>query len=78
MNSNWKYVVFEGDLGIEYPVIFPPYTNHSSIRDLSGKAISAGFVIFEDGILIPYGESVTLKLKSRPKDQKLLNKLFEK
>ena len=86
----FKYIVFEDQYGLETPVIFPDWVNHDSIKLQGGKVVSAGFVNLT-GTNVPadtivqsnlievgcHGESVNLKVKSRPnEDSKLIEKLL--
>ena len=74
-----KYVVMADNLGIEKPYIFSGLDQHSDVAFcLPGKAVSGGFIApGTDGILICYGESISLNLKSRPEqDAKLINKFL--
>lgn len=83
-----KYIVAEivtGGVAMETPIIFPSFIAHSDIalridsysRNLN-KVISAGFVQFTPGKdgncvkVVAFGESVSLKIKSRPKDARLI------
>lgn len=62
------------------PIVFPKTINHDLIaktlkitfRDL--VIVSAGFVYVSDNILVPYGESHSLNIASRPEDKFLINK----
>lgn len=76
-----KYIVAEivsGGVAMETPIIFPSFIAHSDIAQNFRKVISAGFVQFapeKDGNCVDveaYGESVSLKIKSRPKDTRLI------
>ena len=82
-----KYIVAEivsGGVAMETPIIFPSFIAHSDIALRIGsmgcmtKVISAGFVQFtpgKDGNCVDveaFGESVSLKIKSRPKDTRLI------
>ena len=72
-----KYVIIEHN-GLDLPIIFNQIFNHSDFKDV-GHIVSAGFVritevkevagMFEmhsEPVAVCYGESTTLKLKSRP------------
>jgi hypothetical protein len=74
-----KYIIFEMD-GQEFPVIFAGHLNHRDVAKGFGSQmntaravpVSAGFVedlIVRDAVK----ESMTLDLKSRPEDLKLIN-----
>lgn len=49
--------------------IFPPYVNHDTVGALMSKAgippVGAGFIDIFDGEVQCYGESVSLRIKSR-------------
>lgn len=72
-----KYVVLSIG-GIELPVIFSDLMTHADVaRPLCaqrGEVVSAGFCHINDGTYTCYGESVSLKLKSRPEDSAILNR----
>jgi hypothetical protein len=77
---NGKYIIFERD-GLEFPVLFPNhFVTHNEIHGtFSDKPVAAGFwclSIGSDNITVStYGESVSLKLKSRKDlDENLINK----
>lgn len=75
--SKLKYIVYELDC-MPLIVLFDTITDHSEVaRRLGVTAVSAGFVygINEDNVSCG-GESVTLKLKSREVDTKILRKLL--
>lgn len=70
-----KYIICEGDT----PVVFPEILQHADVaRNLFGqrKISGAGFVyVNSQGSYSCYGESVSLKVKSRnEEDSKILNK----
>ena len=82
-----KYVVFKSPNGEQTGIIFPNHIAHIDIGqgDLRhyinrskwsagniGEAVSAGFVNIEDGVLVTYGESGSLGIKSRKDDYKIL------
>jgi hypothetical protein len=78
---NAKYVVFAGleDMP-ETAVIFPDYVEHRAfartLSSLLGNPIAGGFVIISDEGPIAYGESISLKLKSRGEDDTRLLRCF--
>lgn len=65
-----KYIMFDW-VGTEYPVIFPIYVTHNSILS-KGKPISAGFCRIGENAVVCYGESISLKLKSREEDSAIV------
>jgi len=75
--------VLKGEL-LDLPFLFSNTLNHANVADMllgfgaddqSGYSlISAGFVRFTDGKVVAHGESVSLRLKSRPEeDSKLIS-----
>ena len=78
MVADWKYIVFISDLGVEYPVLFPPFIGHTCMVGPDRVPISAGFIRQSKGRLIAHGSSLSLKLSSRPEDTKLLNRFISK
>ena len=78
-----KYIIFEDD-GLEFPVIFPAVAQHNSIIAHSkwgGKLtpVSAGFVAldFNAKDIFAYGDSFSLKLKSRPVDSAIITNFIK-
>lgn len=67
-----KYITFDTGL-IEAIIIFPEYVMHRDIG-IQGKILGAGFIEVIDGQWNCYGESISLKVKSRPEDSKIANK----
>lgn len=74
-----KYIVAEvvsGGVAMETPIIFPSFIAHSDIARNLHKVISAGFVQFtagDDAVDVQaFGESVSLNIKSRPRDSRLI------
>jgi hypothetical protein len=77
-----KYIIWDNGLN-DCVMMFSPHLSHDNIAfQLGVTPISAGFVRFEcspnyvDVIAVPYGESVSLKLTSRPEDSELINSDF--
>lgn len=65
----------------ESVVIIPNHTTHADVRNafVEGSIVSAGFfhITYVEGRLVarPYGESISLKVKSDPeKDRRLLER----
>ena len=62
-----KFILFDNGTHFPVPVCFPALQTHSDVAcqmKAFGKPIEAGFVrINSEGEMIPYGESVSLKLK---------------
>ena len=76
MPYDMKYVVHEGSLATEI-YLFPNFITHNNFAfnmNFSGEDIvGAGFVSSD---LKCYGESVSLKVKSRPEDTALLRRML--
>lgn len=73
MISKLKYVIFQGD-GLPFPVILSPKSSaqHCDIVIEEAEPISAGFVDLTGPEPHCWGESFSLRLKSRPKlDEKV-------
>lgn len=72
-----KYIVVDDGLS-ECIYIFPNHVQHYyMLASLGGELMSAGFVVLTYDGLECYGESVGLKIKSRPEiDTKLLKSLI--
>jgi hypothetical protein len=71
---NIKYITFNTG-SYDSIVIFPKYTKHSEIGIL-GTILGAGFIEVVDGKWVCFGESVSLKTKSRPEDTIIANKFI--
>lgn len=80
-----KYIIFDGAL----PVVFGEYFKHSDVVINNGsEPTSAGFCFIKEAVVINndistkrvtvtcFGESTSLKLKSLPSDNKMIEKLF--
>jgi len=74
-----KYVIinnlcdFKDDIGF---VIVPEFENHLELANkLGGKrhCVGAGFIKFMDEKARCYGESVSLGIKSKERDEKIIN-----
>ncbi len=69
--SRMKYIMLEHG-----PVIFSEAYVHSEMAQ-GRRVLSAGFVnINEEGKFYAYGESISLDIKSDPRDSDLINKEF--
>jgi hypothetical protein len=77
MSKKSKYVIVEV-FGLEVPIVFSPLIEHVAIAP-NLKKVSAGFCNCEEyeKVFNVYGESQSLKLKSRPEDADLLNDSLE-
>lgn len=81
-NNNLKYVIFDGAL----PVVFGDYFKHSDVYVNGYTATSAGYcnvkhvTVLRHGKPVSsielecFGESISLKLKPKPSDCKILTK----
>lgn len=70
-----KYIVLDTAMAGPTIVVFPAWLTHKDFA-VMGKIISAGFVGRNDATksgFYTYGESISLKLQSRPEDQGLLD-----
>ena len=71
MATGMKYVMYDRN-GIDTPILFPPMIKHDNLAMMvvpSGKLISAGFVMqVDEGRIEAYGESKSLGLKSRGRE----------
>ena len=80
MSNDWKYIVVKGNYGTEVVVMFPPLINHDEVAPLK-TAVSAGFVkiYYKDDKITAqcYGKSTSLKIGSRPEDDKLVQLQIE-
>lgn len=70
-----KYIIFKQN-DLVMPVVFPDHITHSQIKIENAKPISAGFLNFESGLPIAYGESESLNLRSSPMDSMVLTRLI--
>lgn len=67
----FKYVV--GNIGsVKAAIVFPEYVVHADAARCMSHVTSAGFFHWNDDEVIPYGESVSLRLKSDPTDAILI------
>jgi hypothetical protein len=75
-----KYVMFTDngvETGLDRVTIFDTIQTHSDVvRSLGVKPFSAGFISFGTEGIVCYGESFTLKLKSRSDDAERIKRLF--
>jgi len=73
--GKFKYIVIKNNYEIETPIIFPESLSHDSFKN-NFNIISAGFVTIDNDQVISFGESTSLRLKSRPEDSDLLSFYF--
>ena len=80
MSEYWKYVVIGDDI-----IVFPPTMSHSQFKNM-GTITSAGLIRIyerrrmcpENKVVMCFGESKTLKIKSNPtRDERLTRGLFQ-
>ena len=84
-----KYVMFNID-GIEIPVVFPEMIQHHQVVapvvlswSVPATPVSAGkltvYTKLDDTTIVyeAHGESISLKLKSRPEDSGIITRFFE-
>ena len=78
-----KYVMLEERrTGFEIPLLFPASTSHdvfyASVQNM-GALLSAGFCDVDgEGNWTAFGESISLKIKSRPQDSKIMTEIFQR
>jgi hypothetical protein len=69
-----KYIIVES-FGLELPIVFNPIIDHSTVAG-NFKVVSAGFCSQSvDCLWNCWGESTSLKLKSRTQDGRILEDL---
>lgn len=73
MYTKSKYVVgrLEGDT---VAVVFPESIQHSTMRRLFDTITSGGFCHYSDEGVKVYGESTSLRVKSRPEDVQFVSR----
>lgn len=70
-----KYIIVEKH-GIEVPIVFCPILSHDRVAGIR-KVFGAGFCVIDDlNKWNVWGESISLKVKSRPEDAEILNRLL--
>lgn len=67
-----KYIIVESETGLELPIVFNSILTHKDVAR-PYIVVSAGFCSCESGKWTVWGESVSLQMKSRPQDEKILN-----
>jgi len=70
-----KYIMFDNGL-MQVPIIFPIVIGHSEMgRNFPNwNVVSAGFVQWTKDGIFAFGDSITLKVKSRPEDTTYMRK----
>lgn len=72
--TQMKYIIVEAGIS-DVPYIFPEHIDHTLMANLVyGTVLSAGFINFSVDGLQCYGESIGLKIKSRPEDTIIINR----
>ncbi len=75
-----KYIVIRHPQhALEVLIMFPEFILHSDFYqdyNVECEIVSAGFILVDNGEFICHGESVSLAVKSRPKDSTLANEMF--
>lgn len=77
--NHWKYVMFSSPFIGPTIILFPPHLNHTDMANAFShrEVVSAGFVMQgEDGNLVCYGRSDSLKVDSKPEDSVYANLLL--
>ena len=75
MSNDLKYIMIDGCL----PVIFGYYFQHKDVAEglaRLGPVTSAGFVQNDGDHFTAYGESISLKMSSKPSDTEILTKVL--
>lgn len=73
MYSESKYVV--GMIGgFEAAIVIPETVTHSDVRCIFDEVLSAGFCHYSSDKVVVYGESVSLRVKSRPEDARFVGR----
>lgn len=71
MFGSTKYIVVEGEFGMESIFIFPYHVAHADAA--TGRdVISAGFLSIQGGKVNCFGESISLDMKSRGEEDTFL------
>ena len=77
INMKAKYIIINNRIG-EIPIIFPLFFGHNDFNFNREKIISAGFVLINETGISCYGESDSLGIKSRGKEDGELIKSYFK
>lgn len=76
MSQERKYIVIDNGM-YEEMITFNGARGHDQMaKTLGGEVVSAGFIIHDGTQFVCYGESVSLEVKSRPKDTDIANRDF--
>ncbi len=71
-----KYIIVDNGQW-DAPVIFDEFTQHFTVAaNTPGKVIAAGFIRWTPDGMECYGESISLGVKARPEDTKMINKML--
>lgn len=76
MFDKLKYIAYDTGLS-DTMLLFPEVDKHADIASRMGlrkdQILGAGFVVFPEGVPECFGESISLEVKSREEDTKLLH-----
>lgn len=71
----YKYVIINSE-GLETPILSMEWVSHAELAG-ANKPLGAGFAQVDmNGVWSAYGESISLKIKSRAEDSQILNDFF--
>jgi hypothetical protein len=71
-----KYIIVVEN-GIEMPLVFSELMTHANVaHPYHDRVVSAGFCYSQDDQWTCYGDSFSLKIKSRPEDSTILTKFL--
>ena len=82
MSMDVKYIVIDHHLTGAAMILFPNFMTHAEVAfslEGHGKPLSAGFVRpcqAREGQFQCYGDSISLKLKRRPEDTDILQRML--
>jgi hypothetical protein len=76
MISDAKYIIWDDGLA-ECAIVFNNHLTHADMAlQLNINPISAGFVKFDGNEIMAFGESVSLQLKSRQEDSRIIREIL--
>lgn len=74
--AKFKYIIVE-HREMELPIVFSKFFDHRSLVN-GQKVVSAGFLSVDKNCFLCFGESVGLKIKSRPAiDSEIIRRDYE-
>lgn len=72
MSRHAKYITYEdAKYGTDSICIFSHFIEHNRMAMNLGNILGAGFIRFDKGEPVCYGDSFSLKIKSRPEDSEI-------